>query len=195
GVEKAAEETKLIIDEALVKKDEESTGTEPAENVEALRLQEETQGIIEALADRHRQEEESMVEYYARINEAIRIGEDAGTITKQQAANARKKLKEDEQRFEIDTVVSTMGAIVSALSTGGKKSQEIAKKIAIAKAIVSGGQAAVDAWKAGMSTGGPYAPIVAAAYTAASLAKTGAMISSIKGGSKPSAGGGLLPSV
>ncbi|MCP3668862.1 MAG: hypothetical protein GY814_00180, partial [Gammaproteobacteria bacterium] len=80
-------------------------------------------------------------------------------------------------------------------STGGKKSQEIAKKIAIAKAIVSGGQAAVDAWKAGMSTGGPYAPIVAAAYTAASLAKTGAMISSIKGGSKPSAGGGSLPSV
>ncbi|MCP4500126.1 MAG: hypothetical protein GY822_09215, partial [Deltaproteobacteria bacterium] len=61
--------------------------------------------------------------------------------------------------------------------------------------IVSGGQAAVDAWKAGMSTGGPYAPIVAAAYTAASLAKTGAMISSIKGGSKPSAGGGSLPSV
>ncbi|MCP3668905.1 MAG: hypothetical protein GY814_00400, partial [Gammaproteobacteria bacterium] len=90
GVEKAAEETRLAVADSLVKKDEESTGTEPAENVEALRLQEETQGIIEALADRYRLEEETTVEYYARINEAIRIGEDAGTITKQQAANARK---------------------------------------------------------------------------------------------------------
>ncbi|MCP4500254.1 MAG: hypothetical protein GY822_09875, partial [Deltaproteobacteria bacterium] len=73
--------------------------------------------------------------------------------------------------------------------------EKIARKLAVARAIISGGEAAVHAWDDGMAAGTPYAPITAAAYTAASLAKTGAMISSIKGGSKPSAGGSALPSV
>jgi hypothetical protein len=56
------------------------------------------------------------------------------------------------------------------------------EKAAIIQAVIKGKQAAVDAWQAGMSTGGPWAPLVAASYAAASLANTGSMIKSIKAG-------------
>jgi hypothetical protein len=89
-----------------------------------------------------------------------------------------------------------MGAIATAFQSGNEKMQKIGKKFAIARAVLAGGQAAVDAWRSGMETGGPWAPIVAAAYTAASLARTGSMISSIKGNSSPSKGGSVArPSV
>jgi len=80
--------------------------------------------------------------------------------------------------------------MATALTLGGKKANKIQKTLAIASAVVSGGVAAVDAFKAGMSIGGPFAPIAAASYAAASIAQTSNMISSIRSGSKPSAGGG-----
>lgn len=68
------------------------------------------------------------------------------------------------------------------------------KIAAISNATIKGGEAAVDAWTAGMATGGPWAPAVAAAYTGASLLKTGKQISEIKsqkyGGGAPKSGGG-----
>ena len=41
-----------------------------------------------------------------------------------------------------------------------------------------------------MSTGGPFAPLVAAAYTTASIARTAGMINAIRGGGSSSGGGG-----
>ena len=67
---------------------------------------------------------------------------------------------------------------------------KIGQGAAIAQAVVKGYSSAVSAWEAGMSTGGPWAPAVAAAYTAASLAKTATLISSIKSAS-PSGGAGV----
>jgi hypothetical protein len=75
------------------------------------------------------------------------------------------------------------------LGSKGKAFAKIAKKTAIAQAIIAGYQSAVNAWRSGMETSGPWAPAVAVAYTAMSLAKTGALIAKI-GGSQPSSGGG-----
>ena len=75
------------------------------------------------------------------------------------------------------------------LGQKGKAFAQVAKGMAITQAVIDGTAAAVSAWKAGMSTGGPWAPAIAAAYTVASLARTGALIASI-GGSQGGGGGG-----
>ncbi len=62
----------------------------------------------------------------------------------------------------------------------------------IAEALISGYQAAVDAWQKGMNNGGP---AVAALYTAGSLARTGALIAQMKSTSRGggvAAGGGAV---
>ena len=81
------------------------------------------------------------------------------------------------------------------MSSSSKTMFEIGKKAAIARAVVDGWSAATSAWAAGMNAGGP---LVAVAYSAASLAKTGAMISSLASssfsggtGGGGSAGGGV----
>ena len=64
------------------------------------------------------------------------------------------------------------------------------------EAVVTGIAAAVKAWDAGMSTGGPHAPIVAAAYAASSLAWTAAQVAAIQsakfGGGAASASSGTV---
>ena len=194
GVELAKEEIRKVIAEDLISPDG-GEGNTVAESEEAKRIREENEQMLEALTERYLMEETTMQEHFDRQLAIVNAAEDNKTISTERAAGLRKQIAEDERRAQIGTVTDTMGAIVTALSAGGKKSQAIAKKVAIAKAIISGGQAAVDAWKAGMSTGGPWAPAVAAAYTAASLARTAGQISSIRSNSLPSKGGGSMPSV
>jgi hypothetical protein len=93
--------------------------------------------------------------------------------------------------------VATLEEGFAALSNNSKKVEKLMRGVAIAQALIKGQQAAVDAWQAGMATGGPTAPLFAAAYTAASLARTGAMIASLRGGGSASSGGGgaSIPSV
>lgn len=91
--------------------------------------------------------------------------------------------------------MSTMFSDLSSLmGSENDKLFKIGKAAALAEATISGYKAAVDAWEAGMETGGPAAPAVAASYAAASLAKTGMLISKISstsmGGGGSSSGGG-----
>ena len=73
------------------------------------------------------------------------------------------------------------------MQTNNKKLFAIGKAAAIAEATVSGYKAAVEAWEKGMKIGGP--PL-AAAFTAASLAKTGALIAGIAQQNIGGGGGG-----
>jgi len=106
------------------------------------------------------------------------------------AERARKKLREAERQHAISTVLGLGEQLMGAMQGHGKAGFEMAKKIALASATVSGIRSAVDAWSAGMATGGPWAPAVAAAYTASSLLKTGAMIKSISSQHYNSGGSG-----
>jgi len=81
-----------------------------------------------------------------------------------------------------------------------KKMFKMYQAFSIGQAVVSGYHSAVLAWQSGMATGGPWAPLFAVAYTAMSLARTGALISSIKsqkmgggGGGGSGSGGGGVP--
>lgn len=109
-------------------------------------------------------------------------------ILQQEHSDEMNRIQEAERQAKIGIVTSTLDAAAQALSVGGKKASKIQKAIAITNAVIKGKEAAVAAWQAGMSTGGPWAPVVAAAYTAASIAKTASMISSIKGGGKSMSG-------
>lgn len=99
-----------------------------------------------------------------------------------------------ERSAKLAALGGMFGDLSSLMNTNNKKLFKIGKAAAIAEATVSGYQAAVTAWEKGMKIGGPP---VAAAFTAASLLKTGALIQSINsqqfgGGSSgaASAGGG-----
>lgn len=89
---------------------------------------------------------------------------------------------------KMQAVSGVLSAVSGLMMSGNKKQFEMGKKMAMASAGIDGARAAVSAWRSGMETAGPYAPFMAAAYAAASLAKTGAMISNI--GSQSFGGGG-----
>lgn len=126
-------------------------------------------------------------------------------LTEQQYNELEERVKADHEQKLADMEAAARNAKLSAISgafgdlaglmqTGNKKLFAIGQAAAIAQAIVAGYQAAVDAWQKGMKIGGP--PL-AAAFTAASLAKTGALIAGIKsqsasgGGSAGASGGGV----
>ena len=83
--------------------------------------------------------------------------------------------------------------LLEATKAGGKKTFRVYQALAVAQATISGTEAAVKAWGAGMSVGGPAAPIFAAAFTAASIAKTAMLISQITKQHPPAAEmGGII---
>ncbi len=103
---------------------------------------------------------------------------------------------------KLQAAIGFAGSLATVMSGSSKKAFEVQQQLAIGSAVVDGYKAAVSAWSAGMATGGPWAPLVAAAYTGTSLLKTGALIKSIKsqkfgggGDTGGSAGGASLPSV
>jgi hypothetical protein len=98
------------------------------------------------------------------------------------------------QKAASRTFIADANYAMQYFTTQNKQAFEAYKVYKIAEATISGIDSAIKAWNAGMSTGGPWAPFVAAAYTAASLARTGALISQIQstsfGGGGSSSGGG-----
>jgi hypothetical protein len=82
---------------------------------------------------------------------------------------------------------SALGDLAGLMDSGNKRLFNVGKAAAIAQAVVDGYQSAVSAWKHGMTAGGPG---LAAAFAAASLAKTGALISSLRSANSNGSGGG-----
>lgn len=113
----------------------------------------------------------------------------------QEHADALAEIERTKQAAIRQDIAGAFGDLASLMQSENNKLFAIGKAAAIAEATVSGYQAAVSAWEKGMEIGGPP---VAAAFTAASLARTGALISSIAsqsvgGGGGGSAGGGAAP--
>lgn len=170
-------------------------GDEAQQN-EADRLREESEQMLEALLERGEMKSVTTLGQLEKERTILEKAYKDKKITEEQYAAASIALEDATTKAKNQIAASGFEAAAQALSKGGKKAQKIGKKLAIVGALIKGKQAAVDAWQAGMATGGPWAPAVAAAYTAASLAQTGSIISSIRGGgsSVPSSGGGT-PSI
>jgi len=127
---------------------------------------------------------------YNQLNQEATLAAEAElTAIEEKAAQARTRLAEAEAAARKNAQKQMWSDLSSLMNSGSKKAFEIGKGAAIASATINGIESAIAAWDAGMSTGGPWAPAVAAAYTAASLAKTGAMISSLRSQSYGGGGG------
>ncbi len=107
--------------------------------------------------------------------------------TAAEAAQKQTDIDDAMQAARLQGTSSMFGDLSSLMNTHSKKAFKIGKIAAIAGATVDGIQAAVSAWASGMKVGGPPA---AAAFTAASLIKTGVMIQQIKSQSFGGGGGG-----
>ena len=167
---------------------------------------------LEAIREANMSEREIQLEKFALENEDLAVALEQQLITKQEwaalsveqkqreedalteieerAAAERTKIKEQEARNKAAAERQFWSDATSLMNSGSRKMFEIGKAASIAQAVVKGQSAAVSAWEAGMSTGGPHAPVVAAAYTAASLAKTAGQISAIRSASFGGGGGG-----
>lgn len=118
------------------------------------------------------------------------------TVIRQIASDRQIALDENAKNRRLAIAGAITGSLASIgndllamMGSQSKKAQNVVKAAAIADAVVKGYSAAVAAWEAGMKVGGP--PL-AAVFTAASIAKTGALISKM-GGSGGGAGGGGAP--
>ena len=101
-------------------------------------------------------------------------------------------IEQNALEVKLSAISGAFGDLASLMQSNNEKTFKIGKAAALASAIIDGYSAATTAWNKGMQIGGPFA---AAAFTAASLAKTGMLISNISrtqmnGSSVGAAGGG-----
>ena len=142
--------------------------------------QEEHHTMMAELEEAHQQRINAIVE--RGLTEKRRIEESNRRETEMRERASKAMRRQGERQFQSD--------IASLVQAGGDEASGIIKAAALVNAAIQGKAAAVAAWQAGMSTGGPFAPAVAAAYTAASLARTGMMISQLRSGGQRGASGG-----
>ncbi len=124
-----------------------------------------------------------------REAEILKEGEFADTKLRieKEHKEAMEQLQKEEMRARLDGYAGMFGDLSALMQSENKKLFAIGKAASIAQATVKGYEAAVEAWDKGMEIGGPP---VAAAFTAASLAKTGMLISNIASTSASGGGGG-----
>lgn len=161
-----------------------------------------TQDDLDALAESLATERELVEIHYQEKLAQLDEFREAGIGKEQEWNSLEEKIhKEHAERIEeleaqkrqarMAALSGMFGDLSTLMQTENKKLFKIGQAAAIAEATISGYQAAVDAWQKGMKIGGP--PL-AAAFTAASLVKTGSLIAGIastssSGGSTAVAGG------
>ena len=144
-------------------------------------------------------ERELILEQYEERFESLQTALERELVTRQeydemfvQLVQSREdriaQVEREAQQAKLAAWSGALGDLGSLMSSESNKIFRIGQAAAIAQATVDGYSAAVSAWDKGMKAGGPP---VAAAFTAMSLARTGALIAQI-GSSKPSgtSGGG-----
>lgn len=168
-------------------------GRNLSDDLEALRAQFATESelIQEEFALQLSQLEEFR---RAKLGKEEEFNELEARIRKEHSEKMRA-IDQAEMSVKLNAVQGAFGDLSALMSSSNKRLFEIGKGAAIASATISGYGAAVDAWAKGMAIGGPP---VAAAFTGASLLKTGALIAGIAsqqatgGGASVSAGGGSV---
>lgn len=158
----------------------EGVGTKTTSEIEIFEA--ETIGLLEALSLRFLSQEEMQLAHLEKEAEQLNAARANGELTAIQHSEKMAEIKQNEEDLKRQITLQGVQKGFQALASGNEKVRKLMAAAATVQAIIKGKQAAVDAWQAGMSTGGPWAPAVAASYAAASLANTGSMIKSINSG-------------
>jgi hypothetical protein len=116
--------------------------------------------------EKQRMENEGMMARLAAIDweqdQAIKAGEEELAI--QEGINQNKRAQREREKAANEQFWNNLSGL---MNTGSKKMFAIGKAASLGQAAVKGAAAVMSAWEAGMSVGGPWAPVVAAAYAAA----------------------------
>lgn len=180
---------------------EETNGEEPATGIALAGLEEGLPELVGEFWDGITESERHS--YLERLGYRKEYENKAAEITgKAQALQKKDAVKLAKvQKAAQDLAINDGMSALRAFGEQSRTAFEIYKVAAIANASLKAMEAVPAAWAAGMSTGGPWAPAVAAAYAGASLLKTAGMIKQISsmsygssgsGGSSVS-GGGAMP--
>ena len=217
GLEAEANEIayQAAIDRATVEKDADLQKYADKEAVyrayrEKLAIAEEEFNIAEderkqARKDEQDEKDAEEKELKAELDEANHLeliaNNDAFLATMEKAKKGELKLEDMTAKQKKKMAIGAGGQMLTLLSKNSEKAFKVQKAAGIANAVISGYESATLAWESGMATGGPYAPAIAAAYMAASIAKTAAQINAIKsqtfkggGSGRAGGGGGGIPS-
>lgn len=157
------------------------------EEMETLRAQYRTE--YEIVQEEHEKQLAQLAEFRER---KLGTEEEFNELEARIQQDHKEKLAAIEkaaQAQKLSAVQGAFGDLATLMQTSNAKLFKIGQAAAIAEATISGYQAAVDAWQKGMKIGGPP---VAAAFTAASLAKTGALVAGIASQSANGGGGGAV---
>ncbi|MDY6980539.1 MAG: hypothetical protein SV201_11705 [Pseudomonadota bacterium] len=107
-----------------------------------------------------------------------------------EAANKETEIERKKNAAIEQSRRSFMNNMTSLMSSESETMFKIGKAAALGQAAYKGSLAVMDAWEAGMSVGGPWAPAVAAAYATAAAANAVTKIQAIKN-TKFGGGGGV----
>jgi hypothetical protein len=168
---------------------------------------------LDKLRDQFRSEDELQFQHRERQLEALQEFEEKKRITDEEAKLLREEIEQAhwERIGEIhkeasDRAValeqaknaalrqaaqSFMANLAGLMNTESRKIFEIGKLAAIGQAAYKGSLAVMDAWEAGMSVGGPFAPAIAAAYATAAGLNAANLINNIR--NQQFGGGGGTP--
>tara|TARA_R110002126_G_scaffold13689_3_gene58928 strand:- start:1315 stop:3900 length:2586 start_codon:yes stop_codon:yes gene_type:complete len=155
---------------------------------EAMKPIDNSIGVLEALGLQYTTEEEMLIESLARKKAILDQAKIDKTISEEDYQSRSLALTQASEEAKRKITLQNVQQGFAALLSHSKKAQKVMQKVAIVQAVMKGKTAAVSAWEAGMATGGPWAPAVAASYAAASIANTASMISSIKSGGSSMSG-------
>jgi hypothetical protein len=157
-------------------------------NVEALaRMREEFATEMEQIQIQYEEKLAKLREFREQKLLTEQEFNDLEAKLKQEHEDKLSEIEASKRRERLLAFSGAFGDLATLMQSGNAKLFKIGQAAAIAEAVVSGYQAAVDAWQKGMKVGGPG---VAAAFTAASLAKTGMLIAKIKSSPPSGSGGG-----
>lgn len=157
-----------------------------------------TEEDFERLRDQFATEQEIIQENYERQLEQLEEFRSRKLATEEEFNQLEERIQKDHQEkmlqlekarraMILGEVAGAFGDLSALMQVENKKMFQIGKTAAIAEGLINGYSAALSAWDKGMEIGGMPTAI---AFTAASLAKTGALISSIQGTSYGGGGGG-----
>lgn len=157
-----------------------------------------TEEDFERLRDQFATEQEILQENYERQLEQLAEFRSRKLATEDEFNQLEERIQKDHQEkmlqlekarraMILGEVAGAFGDLSALMQVENKKMFQIGKTAAIAEGLINGYSAALSAWDKGMEIGGMPTAI---AFTAASLAKTGALISSIQGTSYGGGGGG-----
>ena len=128
---------------------------------------------------------DAQLEIYQNFLEQVKTAQEEGLISDATARNLSMQGWSEYWSTRTQSTMDGLAILEGLMNTNSKKMFKIGQAAAIARATITGVEAAINAYNSGMQLGGPFGPAVGAVFMAASIATTAAQISKIRSQTPP----------